>query len=190
LYSVWNWNVLSLESGEDFFRSAVQLRNESLWSRVKPYTTAGVSLTTEQHAAMHSNREGSQPDQPHSSIIRLIFRSLHNNTSDAVALVTLPVAWDVPLRNALPESVNGINVVLRNTCNQSFTYLLNGPDAFYIGEGDLHDTTYDELGMSFDLWESNHPDYISVGTHCLFSLTVYPTVEFKVYHLRLDGATA
>jgi hypothetical protein len=78
--------------------------------------------------------------------------------------------------------VNGINVVLRNTCNQSFTYLLNGPDAYYIGEGDLHDKAYDELGMSVDLWESNHPDYLTVGNHCLFSLTVYPTMEFQQSH--------
>jgi hypothetical protein len=78
--------------------------------------------------------------------------------------------------------VNGINVVLRNTCNQSFTYLLNGPDAYYIGEGDLHDKTFDELGITVDLWESNHPNYLTVGNHCLFSLTVYPTVDFKQSH--------
>jgi class 3 adenylate cyclase len=182
LYSVWNWNVNSLEFIEALLRSAIQLRNESLWTNVRPYTTAGVSFTPEQHAAMHSNREGSQPDQPHSFVFRPVFRSLQDNTSEAVAILTLPVAWDVPLRHALPESVNGINVVLRNTCNQSFTYLLNGPDALYIGEGDLHDTTYDDLGMSVDLWESDHPDYITVGNHCLFSLTVYPTVEFKESH--------
>jgi class 3 adenylate cyclase len=162
--------------------SAVQLRNESLWTNVRPYTTAGVSFTPEQHAAMHSNRDGSQPDQPHSFVFRAVFRSLKDHDSDAVAALTLPVAWDVPLRDALPESVNGINVVLRNTCNQSFTYLLNGPDAHYIGEGDLHDTTYDELGMSVDLWQSNHPDYLTVGNHCLFSLTVYPTVVFRQSH--------
>jgi class 3 adenylate cyclase len=131
---------------------------------------------------MHSHIEGSQPVQPHSLVFRAVFRSLNDYTSDAVATIALPVALDVPLRQALPESVNGINAVLRNTCNQSFTYLLNGPDAYFIGEGGLHDMTYDELGMSFDLWESNHPDYLTVGNHCLFSLTVYPTLEFQQSH--------
>jgi hypothetical protein len=182
LFSVWNWNVNSVESYIDILRSVVQLRNESLWTNVRPYTTAGMSFTPEQHAAMQSNRKGSQPDQPHSLVFRAVFRSLHDDTSDIVAAVTVPVAWDVPLQKVLPETSNGINVVLRNTCNQSFTYLLNGPDASYIGEGDLHEKTYDELGMSVDLWESNHPDYLTVGNHGLFSSTVYPTVKFQQSH--------
>jgi hypothetical protein len=119
---------------------------------------------------------------PISLVFRAVFRSLQDDTSDIVAAVTVPVAWDVPLQKVLPETSNGINVVLRNTCNQSFTYLLNGPDASYIGEGDLHEKTYDELGMSVDLWESNHPDYLTVGNHGLFSSTVYPTVKFQQSH--------
>jgi class 3 adenylate cyclase len=179
---VWNWNVNSVDFYDDLLRSVVQLRNESLWTNVRPRTTAGVSFARGQDASMHTYYEGSQPDQPHSLVFRAVFRSLQDDTSGVVAAVTVPVALDVPLQKVLPETVNGINVVLRNSCNQSFTYLLNGPDASYVGEGDLHDKTYDELGMSFDLWESNHPDYLTVGNHCLFSLTVYPTMEFQQSH--------
>jgi class 3 adenylate cyclase len=32
------------------------------------------------------------------------------------------------------------------------------------------------------LWDSDHPDYLTVGNHCLYSLTVYPTAEFQQSH--------
>jgi class 3 adenylate cyclase len=183
LYSVWNWDVNSVPFYNDMLKTAVRLRTEGLWTNVRKYTTAGVSFTPEQHAAMHSNRGGSQPDQPHSFRFIPVFRSLQDSTSDPVAIITFPVAWDVPLRNSLPETVEEINVVLRNTCNQSFTYLVTGSDAFYIGEGDLHDHNFDGDGLEFELWESTDPDFLTDPYHCRFSVTVYPTQEFKDSHM-------
>jgi len=93
-------------------------------------------------------------------------------------MLTFPVAWDVPLRNTIPNGVEDIFVNLRNSCNQSFTYLVSGPDAIYVGEGDLHDPNFDEYGTSFDLWESKNPDFLRDPYHCRFSVTVYPTAGF------------
>jgi hypothetical protein len=31
------------------------------------------------------------------------------------------------------------------TCGDHYTYQLDGPDAIFLGEGDLHDTSYDYM---------------------------------------------
>ena len=181
--SVWNWDLNSVPFYTDILKTAVRLRTEGLWTNVRQYTTVGLSFTPEQHAAMHSNRKGSQPDQPHSFRYIPVFRSLQDNTSDAVAIINFPVAWDVPLRHTLPEAVENVNVVLRNTCNQTFTYLVHGPDAYYIGEGALHDRTFDADRISFDLWESTDPNFLTDPYHCRFSVDVYPTRAFRDSHV-------
>jgi hypothetical protein len=39
-------------------------------------------------------------------------------------------------------------VVLSNSCGQTYTYDVDGPDARYVGAGDLHNAKYDYLKMS------------------------------------------
>ena len=52
--------------------------------------------------------------------------------------------WGNFLTNVLPEGVTGVYSVLQNTCGRSFTYLLDGPDAKYLGEGDLHESQFND----------------------------------------------
>jgi hypothetical protein len=42
--------------------------------------------------------------------------------------------------------VNGMVVVLHSTCDH-YTYQLDGPEAIFLGEGDLHDTSYDYMRL-------------------------------------------
>jgi class 3 adenylate cyclase len=183
LFSVINWDLNSVPFYTDMLKTAVRLRTEALWTNVRHYTTVGLVFTPEQHEEMHSNLKGSQPDQPHSFRYIPVHRTLQDNTSDTVAILNFPVAWDVPLRNALPQAVEPVNVVLRNSCNQTFTYLVDGPDVYYTGEGDLHDHAFEADGLSFDLWQSNDPDFLTDPYHCRFSVDVYPTRQFQDSHV-------
>lgn len=63
--------------------------------------------------------------QPHSLIVQPVFQTLEN-TSNLVGLLVGVVPWDLYLTNLLPQGVGGITCVLVNTCDQSFTYTLNG----------------------------------------------------------------
>ncbi len=182
-YSVINWDLNSVPYFSDILKTAVRFRSEALWTGVPINAMVDLVYTPEQHAAMHSNRKASQPDQPHSFRYIPVFRTLRDNTSDAVAILTFSVAWDVPLRNALPDEEDPVYVVLRNSCNQTFTYLVDGIEASYIGEGERHDREFQPDGLSFDLWKSDDPDFLTDPYHCRFSIDVYPTRVFHDRHL-------
>lgn len=71
----------------------------------------------------------------------------HNNEGAKVAgaLVSLFV-WESFFADILPQNVNGLVAVLRNTpCDQAFTFMINGPDVEFLGEGDLHDQAYNNM---------------------------------------------
>lgn len=61
-------------------------------------------------------------------------------------LATL-VFWDRFFVNILPQNVVGVLAVIKNTCDQAYTFQINGPDSIFLGEGDLHDSAYDDMSQ-------------------------------------------
>ena len=182
LISVLNWNPASLKDYEDVLKAAFTLKRDTVWTRVRPYATAGVSMSQEQHDALHSTREGSQSDHPHTFVWHPVHEVVGDYESRIVSVIGAGIAWDVPLRNLLPETVSGIYAVISNNCNQSYTYLLDGPDALFMGEGDLHDWDYDSDGVVFDLALGSSPNFRTTPGHCLYTLVssqpCYTEVDF------------
>lgn len=56
-----------------------------------------------------------------------VYRTLDDD-SDVVGFTYAFLAWDSYFAGILPEGVKGVYAVLRNTCNQSITYVLEGND--------------------------------------------------------------
>lgn len=176
-FGVLNWNPASIPDYDAVMNAAINLKYDTVWTLVRPYATAGVSMSRAQHEALHSTREGSKTDHPHSFVFHPVHKTLGDFDSPTVAVIGAGVAWDVPLRNLLPETVSGIYAVIGNNCNQSYTYVLDGPDAIYLGEGELHDKTYEEEGVYFDLALGQNPDFRTTPGHCLFHLVSINTIE-------------
>jgi class 3 adenylate cyclase len=70
--------------------------------------------------------------------------------------------------------VNGIQVVLANSCGHYHTYELQGPDAVYLGDDDLHDRQFDYLKVVTGL-DEHHDEH----DHCNFNFHFYPSKAFK-----------
>jgi hypothetical protein len=68
---------------------------------------------------------------PHALVLQPVWDTLYhddgNDPATLVGLVSGIVAWDFYVAGLLPEDTSGIYVVLKNSCGQSYTYLLNGP---------------------------------------------------------------
>ena len=56
---------------------------------------------------------------------------------------------------------------------------VNGEDAIYLGDGDLHDSKYNYLEVTVDLSMHTHPNFTSTPGHCQYSMHVYPTKTFE-----------
>lgn len=72
--------------------------------------------------------------------------------ADLVAIMGLSIFWQDVIENILPIGNDGLVAVFDNAgCNQTFTYQINGPNAEFLGAGDLHDTKFDHLMASSTL---------------------------------------
>lgn len=70
---------------------------------------------------------GQEDAPPYGAVAHPVYDSLlDHKTAKIVGKVYSLFFWDANLVNLLPEGVSGIVAVLKNSCNQSFTYALEG----------------------------------------------------------------
>ena len=107
-----------------------------------------------------------------------------DDSRNIVAIFSAVIPWHYYFRNVIPEEsyVGGIYAVINNTCNQQFTYLVEGPNVTYIGPRDLHDRKFTSLGISsdfnrfaLDYDQSNN----ATAKTCSYTMSMYPTAEFR-----------
>jgi hypothetical protein len=78
------------------------------------------------HAPFSTSDIESADDRPHAFFFQPIFREIYNVTSDVVGTINALIPWDRYFANLLPQGVKGITCVASNTCEQSFTYYIDG----------------------------------------------------------------
>jgi hypothetical protein len=99
-----------------------------------------------------------------------------------VGVIQSFIYWHTYFEGLLPAGVNGIVLVLENTCNQTYSFSLFGGSADFIGAGDRHDAKYDYLEESTDygVFLQRSPDDIDGDTGgCFYRLRLYPSQEMK-----------
>jgi hypothetical protein len=169
-YSSVNWDLVNTFP-ENLARVGGMevLRNEMLVTKVRLYLSQS-AFSKEAHDALHSQVNGSSVEFPHSFVSYPIFSVPGDSKSEIVASVGSGFAWDFALRNLLPEGVDGIIVEIENSCNQSYSYQISGPEALFIGEGALHETKFNNRKVSRSLSIHNHPNFTTTPGHCYYSM--------------------
>ena len=116
-----------------------------------------------------------------SFLLQPIFEDLGNFSSKIVGFLKVETSWDFFLQDMLPKGTEGVHVVVWNSCDQGVTYDLNGPLANYLGEGDLHDPSYDYMVISreFDPLGIPTQDSASETVGCSYELRLYPSRAFE-----------
>ena len=102
--------------------SVRRLKDETLTSVVGTYTTAvGAIMSLEEHNAMHDPLPPGVTEHPHSFYFHPVRERIDDPNSPVVGIVTGVVALDASSRGLLPDGVEGLHIVVRNTCGQNFT---------------------------------------------------------------------
>lgn len=83
------------------------------------------------------------------------------------------------MRDLLPINVAGITVVVANNCDQSYSYRIDGKDAFFTGVGDLHEREYSDM-----LYEENLSLLTTVNASNVFGHCVYKLVRRFIDYKR------
>mgnify|MGYP005847545603 CR=1 FL=1 len=186
-------------------------QNVNLWSDpdYKDVTLASLSLKDavfskfdESYALYSSKVTGEAYDYidvfPHSIAAQPVFEALQAPSSSRSGLkvagyIYSVIDWTVHLHNLLPEGVNGIIVVLRNSCDQSYTYELNGNQATLLAKGDIHNPSFNRQGKVIDFANFYFdPNLTSTQEgHCQIFLNVYPSDTFvDAYNSNLSKSFA
>lgn len=88
------------------------------------------------------------------------------------------------LEGILPPSPDMLYVVIRNTCDQVFTYQLVGDNVIFLREGDGHETTYDARQVSFVFGELVMAPITYKGRplhddFCPFTFQIFPSNQME-----------
>lgn len=76
------------------------------------------------------------------------------DSAKVVAVVETFLNFRRLLLNVLPNNIRGITVVVENSCEGNFTYIVDGASGGDIGVGDLHETAFDKYKQTTYLKEA------------------------------------
>ena len=124
-------------------------------------------------------------EHPQSILVHPVSQDFHED-SPVVGHTIAVITWRSILENLLPAGQPVLEVVLRESCGAAFTYRIDGPNAIFVGLGDLHDTSYDDLKESSDFLHNSNiinkqDDADIIQDHCEYTIEVYPTAAYEDY---------
>lgn len=187
--SLINYNFLGDATSGGTFNAIQVSGNKAIVSELLKTSTIDFFYknlwTTEEHWGFHSSSGVSGQHNrtpgtfPHSTTIAPI-RASFDPDAEMVGLVAGIAPWDLYLSRLLPEGTNGVYAVLSNSCAQVVTYIINGPEAIFLGKGDLHDTNYDNLKetLSFTGFGLSTAASRRAG-QCDYFLALYASDEYR-----------
>lgn len=121
-------------------------------------------------------------------IFSTVYFPVHDSFAEvpkAVAVVRVIIHWARFFKHLLPETVKGIIVVLDNSCDEPYTYEINGGDVIPVGHGDLHDPEFDD-SMTFATFRDvkTIPDGTTDGMRlgdgeCPYQIRIYKSMKFR-----------
>lgn len=134
-------------------------------------------------------------DDPHGSALVPVFDSFDDENKQVVAQLFVYIYWRQYFDGLLPPGADGIIVVLSNSCDQVYTYQIDGSKSWWLGRGDLHDPRYDHINVSTSINQilvqgksdsNNNTQEFADDTEsdilyydCFYNIKVYPSQEFE-----------
>jgi hypothetical protein len=120
-----NIDLFSDDNYKNISLAAVKLK-DAVFSRFDPLYAEYVA------SIVGTNVTSLQAEHPRSVAAQPVYNKLDASTKKIVGYLYSIVSWKYYLSDLLPKGVNGVYVVLRNSCNQSVTYRLNGNEVRFI----------------------------------------------------------
>ena len=117
---------------------------------------------------------------PLTSILFPVFDSFFGSRKQVAVMYAL-IDWKAYFFNVLPKNVESIIIILANSCQGPFTYVVDGPDVTFVGAGDFHSSSMEQYAQHVNLQDLLTDSINGVRLNqdvCQYNLTVYPTEQF------------
>jgi len=110
-----------------------------------------------------------------------------------VGILAANLYWRELLTGILPEGTGGVTAVFE-IGDRTFTYAIDGPDAIYLGRGDLHDPQFNSMALDsllLDLSFANNEDTLYTGLPLSDEsrsarIRIYPSAEMEANFVSND----
>jgi hypothetical protein len=89
-----------------------------------------------------------------------VFDSFDVLQREVVAFLGVDIFWESYLEGILPNHTKGIYVIVETSCNTTFSFYLDGPNAIFLGMGDNHSSSYDPMKVTTIFGEYLEKDYL------------------------------
>ena len=122
---------------------------------------------------------------PLSIALQPIFEDF-SDTSVVVGHYLAVIEWEFYFSRVLHQGAHGIVVILKNSCGQAYTFVVNGDQATFIGEGDNHNSKYDKYKKSAKLFDPSETIRLQEDDHCFYSIDVFPSDDMKDDYISSD----
>lgn len=108
-----------------------------------------------------------------------VFSSFEDNSALAGVFIAI-VPWEKFFSNILVDGTDPIMLVVSNTCDEIFSFEVNGSHVTFLAEEDLHDPRYDDLVSEGPFAELYNPgEHANLSEHCIYTMKIYPTQSFE-----------
>lgn len=160
VWAPYNWDILHSEVLGPTLQTVLETKNVVIGTTlnlIDVTDTVSVESANDTRIWMEGYLgENNGAEEPLTAFYYPILRSSNQSViladdTPLVGVIAMTLSWRHLIENILPEVWHDIYVVFENDCNQTFTYRVDGPDATYVGEGDLHDEKFDYLMVSMDI---------------------------------------
>ena len=142
-----------------------------------------LSLNQYRHSVVNYNAD------PMTQVSYPVFDSFNPMERKVTGVVVTAIFWRLLFVDILPSNVKGVVCVLKNSLGERATYRMDGREALYIGNGDLHDPKYDDMVITRDISdyisERAKPEttsYTSIGLdveYTSYEIHVYPSDDMR-----------
>jgi len=121
---------------------------------------------------------------PRSCILMPVFDEFEDD-AEIVGFLVGVIPWEPMFTDVLTEGSGPVLVEVHETCGANFTYIIEGHDVRFAGEGDMHQQRFDELGVLVQFAEEARYDGLEGRNvkHCSYSLEIFPTATLESRHL-------
>lgn len=123
-------------------------------------------------------------DNPQTIVMHPVF-SEFEQTSKIIGHLLAVIPWNVFFEHILSPEAPKATVVMENTCDEVFTYQVEGDQASFVGEEDFHDKKYSDMAMISPFADFANPQQLhdaGLGDHCVYTISAYPTHEMEHSH--------
>ena len=178
--SVVNFNIISDSTYDYLFYSMIESQHTALSAvYMNTHIHDNVLVHEEEESDDHEDEDGHDADHDHheehaghsvprSVLMTPVYDSFDLKNRSVAGVIHGSLSWKTYLADLLPPGVNGILVVLKNSCGQSFTFRIDGPVATFISEGDLHDEKYDDIAEEIEFGIESAPQPLQIPIAVLY----------------------